>query len=116
MTPAVTDLAVPSTLSPSKITAFTNCPLAFRFSVVEGLPEPPSSAALKGTLVHRALEMLFTEHARGARSRSAAHAALDAAWQQLLDGDDLGGLGLDEGETQAFIREAHVLVDRYFEL
>ena len=116
MASPVTDLPLPSTLSPSKITAFTNCPLAFRFSVVEHLPEPPSPAALKGTLVHRALELLFTEYPPGSRSRDAAQKALDAAWRELQDGDELDGLRLDEAETIAFLVDARVLVDRYLEL
>ena len=103
-------------MSPSKITAFTNCPLAFRFSVVEHLPEPPSPAALKGTLVHRALELLFTEYPRGSRSRESAQKALDAAWHELQGGDELDGLGLDEAETIIFLSDARVLVDRYLEL
>ena len=116
MTPPVMDRPLPSTLSPSKITAFTTCPLAFRFSVVEHLPEPPSPAALKGTLVHRALELLFTEHDRGARSRQAAQRALDAAWTELAGSVELEGLELDQAGTAAFIADAGVLVDRYFEL
>jgi putative RecB family exonuclease len=116
MASPVTDLPLPSTLSPSKITAFTNCPLAFRFSVVEHLPEPPSPPALKGTLVHRALELLFTEYPPGSRSRDAAQKALDAAWRELQDGDELDGLRLDEAETIAFLVDARVLVDRYLEL
>jgi putative RecB family exonuclease len=116
MAPVVTELELPSTLSPSKITSFTNCPLAFRFSVVEHLPEPPSPAALKGTLVHRALELLFAEHRRGARSLAAAQASLDRAWRELSDGDELEELKLDEAETAVFIADARELVRRYFEL
>jgi putative RecB family exonuclease len=116
MTSPVTDLAVPSTLSPSKITAFTSCPLAFRFSVVEHLPEPPSAAALKGTLVHRALELLFTEYPPGSRSRDAAQKALDGAWQELQGVEELDGLGLDDAERTAFLVDSRVLVDRYLEL
>jgi putative RecB family exonuclease len=116
MTAPVIDLPLPSTLSPSKITAFTNCPLAFRFSVVEQLHEPQSAAALKGTLVHRALELLFSDNSRGSRSRRAAHAALDAAWAEVLGGDELESLELDECGTAAFLTDARVLVDRYFEL
>jgi putative RecB family exonuclease len=116
MAPTATELELPSTLSPSKITAFTNCPLAFRFSVVEHLPEPPSPAALKGTLVHRALELLFAEHANGSRSRTAAQASLERAWQELQEGDELAGLGLDEAAGAAFLADARELVDRYFEL
>jgi putative RecB family exonuclease len=116
MVSPVTELPLPGTLSPSKITAFTNCPLAFRFSVVERLPEPPSPAALKGTLVHRALELLFSECPRGSRSRAAAQRALDTAWAELTAGDELRYLGLDEAETAAFLVDARVLVDRYLEL
>ena len=116
MAPVATELELPSTLSPSKITSFTNCPLAFRFSVVEHLPEPPSPAALKGTLVHRALELLFAENPKGSRSRAAAQASLDRAWQELQDGDELAGLGLDDAATSAFVADARELVDRYFEL
>jgi putative RecB family exonuclease len=116
VTSVVGELELPSTLSPSKITAFTNCPLAFRFAVVEHLPEPPSPAALKGTLVHRALEIFFRDHARGARSKRAAHAALEEAWQELLEAGELECLALDGSESESFLTDARVLVDRYFEL
>jgi putative RecB family exonuclease len=116
MAPVATELELPSTLSPSKITSFTNCPLAFRFSVLEHLPEPPSPAALKGTLVHRALELLFADCPRGSRSRSAAQSSLNRAWQELHDGEELEGLALDARETAAFIADARELVSRYFEL
>ncbi|MGH9047395.1 MAG: PD-(D/E)XK nuclease family protein, partial [Acidimicrobiales bacterium] len=49
-------LALPRTLSPSKASAFTDCPLAFRYSIIDHLPEPPSPHAVKGTLVHAALD------------------------------------------------------------
>ena len=51
---------VPTSLSPSRVDAFTSCPMAFRFASIEKLPEPPSPHATKGSLVHRALEVLFT--------------------------------------------------------
>lgn len=35
------------------------CPLLFRFRSIDRLPEPGSPAALRGTLVHSALESLF---------------------------------------------------------
>ena len=61
-------LDLPRTLSPSKVVAFTNCPLAFRYSQIEHRPEPPSPHAVKGTLVHAALEGLFWHHSPGART------------------------------------------------
>jgi len=118
MAPVLTELELPSTLSPSKITAFTNCPLAFRFSVIDHLPEPPSPAALKGTLVHRALEFLFADYSSGSRNLEAAQQSLERAWQELQNCEDgeLEGLGLDEAATTAFLDDARELVNRYFEL
>jgi putative RecB family exonuclease len=118
MAPVVTELELPSTLSPSKITSFTNCPLAFRFSVIDHLPELPSPAALKGTLVHKALELLFTDYPAGSRTTLAAQASLDRAWRKMQDAEEgeLEGLQLDEAETASFLADARELVSRYFEL
>ena len=52
-------LVPPETLSPSKVSSFKDCALAFRFSAIDRLPEAPSVAATRGTLVHLALEHLF---------------------------------------------------------
>lgn len=46
-------------LSPSRANDFMQCPLLFRYRVVDRLPEPPSSAAARGTLVHAVLERLY---------------------------------------------------------
>lgn len=50
---------LPTSLSPSKVSTFKDCALAFRFSAIDKVPEPPSMPAVKGSLVHRALELLF---------------------------------------------------------
>ena len=46
-------------LSPSRAADFMTCPLLYRFRVIDKLPEPPSEATARGTLVHAALERLF---------------------------------------------------------
>ncbi|NLG21049.1 MAG: PD-(D/E)XK nuclease family protein, partial [Actinomycetales bacterium] len=46
-------------LSPSRASDFMQCPLLYRFRVIDRLPEPPSAAAARGTLVHAALERVF---------------------------------------------------------
>src|SRR3954447_962182 len=75
-------LEPPRTLSPSKVAAFTECALAFRFSAIDRLPEPPSPWSTKGTLVHAALERLFLlEPAE--RTVAAALTCLDAAFAAL---------------------------------
>ncbi|MGH9066737.1 MAG: PD-(D/E)XK nuclease family protein, partial [Acidimicrobiales bacterium] len=59
---------LPSSISPSKVSSFKDCALAFRFSAIDRLPEPSTAPAVKGTLVHRALERLFWTVPAGGRS------------------------------------------------
>jgi putative RecB family exonuclease len=107
---------VPSSLSPTKVSAFTDCPLAFRFTVIDRLPEPPSPHAVKGTLVHRALEGLHWNHAAGTRTPAAADRELDAAFAELADDVEFRGLGLSGPEAAAFLDDARALVRNYFVL
>ncbi len=109
-------LELPRSLSPSKVSKFTDCALAFRFSAIDRLPEPPSSHALKGTLVHGALEKLFWELPRGARTREAARAALDQAWEVLQKDPEAAGLELTPDERESFVSDAWSLVEGYFRL
>ena len=90
---------LPRSLSPSKVSAFKDCPLAFRFSAIDRVPEVPSPATVKGTLVHRALERLFWNHARGERSAEVAAAELEAAWEDLADDPEVLSLELDRAST-----------------
>ena len=89
-------LELPRTLTPSKVTAFTNCPLAFRYSVIEHRPEPPSPHAVKGTLVHAALEGLFWHHEAGQRSEVVAQKELDRAWKELQSDPEFVELHLSD--------------------
>jgi putative RecB family exonuclease len=109
-------LDLPRTLTPSKVVAFTNCPLAFRFSQIERRPEPPSPAAVKGTLVHAALEGLFWNHTRGARTPAAARAELERCWEDLQHDDEYVELALDRDGAESFLADAGILVDNYFQL
>ena len=107
-------LSPPRTLSPSKVSAFTSCPLAFRFSQIEHLPEPPSPPAVKGTLVHAALERLFWHHPAGARTPAAAAVEVERAWHALRDDEEVLGLGLDDDAATRFVEDAQRLVANYF--
>ncbi|MCU0267478.1 MAG: PD-(D/E)XK nuclease family protein [Acidimicrobiales bacterium] len=108
-------LPLPHALSPSKVTTFTDCALAFRFSAIDRLPEPPSLPATRGTLVHAALERLFGLVPEQ-RTRDAARRCLADASTALRDEPDLAGLGLDAAAEQELLAEADVLVQRSFEL
>jgi putative RecB family exonuclease len=108
-------LPIPQTLSPSSMGCYTSCPLAFKFSYVQRLPEPPSAPASKGTLVHLALQHL---HWRPPEERTLA-AALDdlgRACRELESDSEFTGLELTTEELDTFRADAEVLVHRYFEL
>ena len=108
-------LVAPASLSPSKVSSFTSCALQFRFATIDRLPEPPSPAATKGTLVHAALEHLFCLPA-GQRSLPAALTALDEAFDRLRVEPEYTELGLDQAAERAFLDDAEDLVRKYFQL
>ncbi len=105
---------LPRSLSPSKVTSFRDCALAFRFTAIERLPDPATVWTVKGTLVHRALEGLFWNHPRGERSPAAATAELHAAWGALQDDPDFLSLGLDPDAAGGFLADAEQLTANYF--
>ena len=109
-------LPLPTSLSPSKVSSFKDCALAFRFSAIDRLPELPSAAAVKGTLVHRALELLFWELPQGQRTLDAALDRLRRAQAELPDDPEFTELALPEAEAEVFFADAEALVRRYFEL
>jgi putative RecB family exonuclease len=109
-------LPLPTSLSPSKVASFKDCALAFRLSNIDRLPEPPSPHAAKGTLVHRALELLMYEEEPDGRTPAAALAKLDRAVPEVLDGEEYAGLPWAPGEKDEFVADAAVLIGNYFRL
>jgi putative RecB family exonuclease len=108
---------VPAALSPSRAADFMQCPLLYRFRVVDRLPEPPSPAAVRGTVVHAVLERLFDLPA-AERTVAAARALLGPQWDaareaepglEQMFGEDGEGLG-------EWLAQAETLLERYFEL
>ncbi|MEY2455367.1 MAG: putative RecB family exonuclease [Acidimicrobiaceae bacterium] len=106
-------LEPPHTLSPSKVSSFTDCALAFRFSAIDRLPEPPSVAATKGTLVHAALERLYDLPAPQ-RTIDVAVRCLGEAMHDLRDDPELSELGLSADDEAAFLADAERLVRNDF--
>jgi putative RecB family exonuclease len=107
--------SLPYSLSPSSIAAFKECPLAFRFSYLDRLPEPPSAPASKGTLVHRALELLMCRPPSD-RTLDAARADLDRARAELASHPEFSELMMSDEEWATFHADADALVVHYFEL
>jgi putative RecB family exonuclease len=109
-------LPLPASLTPSKVTTFKECALAFRLSVIDKLPEPPSLQAFRGTVVHRALELLMWDERQGERTLPAAFTKLQRALDELLECEEGAALGLAGPELDNFVEEAHELLRNYFEL
>ena len=79
-------------LSPSRAADFKNCPLLYRFRTIDRLPEKPSAAATRGTVVHAVLEQLYDLPAAG-RTVAAAQDLVAPVWAQLLsEVPELAGL------------------------
>ena len=102
-------------LSPSRANDYLQCPLLFRFRVIDRLPEPPSAAAVRGTLVHSVLERLFDAPA-GMRTLEAARALLDPCWEQMLAERPECAEVLDDTGTPAWFAAAGALLQTYFTL
>jgi putative RecB family exonuclease len=104
---------VPTSLSPSRVESFLSCPLQFRFASIEKLPEAPSIHATRGSLVHRALELLFVRP-RPQRTRANAEADLATAIEEYRSDPEFTGLQLTDAQTTTFVGEARALIDSYF--
>jgi putative RecB family exonuclease len=109
---------MPGALSPSRAADFKQCPLLYRFRVVDRIPSPPSPAAARGTLVHAVLERLFDEPA-ALRTPERAVALLPSAWESLVaEEPELAAL-IDDSEhlsEESWFQDAGRLVERWFTL
>lgn len=76
----------PSSLSPSRASDFMSCPLKFRFRSIDRIPEEPSAVAIRGTLVHAALENLY-DLPSAERTPDAAAALVRQAFEELVRTD-----------------------------
>lgn len=111
---AVVSDAVIGTLSPSRASDFKTCPLLYRFRTIDRLPEAPSRAAVRGTVVHSVLERLFDLPA-GQRTLDAAQQLVEPSWRALLaEEPELRALFADETDLASWLESAAELVEAYF--
>jgi putative RecB family exonuclease len=82
-------------LSPSRAADFKSCPLLYRLRTIDRLPQRPSAAAARGTLVHAVLERLYDLPAAG-RTVERAKSMVSEEWNKLL---------ADEPELQQIVAE-----------
>lgn len=112
----------PSSLSPSRAADFMRCPLLYRLRVIDRLPEKPSEAATRGTVVHAVLERLFDAPAAD-RTAERARSMVAGEWERLRAArPELAGLfaaaegAADAAALTAWLESAEQLVERWFTL
>jgi putative RecB family exonuclease len=112
-------VAVLGSLSPSRAADFKTCPLLYRFRCIDRLPETPSKAAARGTVVHAVLEEIF-ELPAAQRTLETARGMVPAAWQRVLgEAPEVAALFADDSdgsELADWLAGAADLVDNYFAL
>ncbi|MEU7226809.1 RecB family exonuclease [Streptomyces chrestomyceticus] len=117
--PAPPSATPPVSLSPSRAGDFMQCPLLYRFRVIDKLPEKPSPAATRGTVVHAVLERLFDAPA-AQRTAGGARSMVPGEWEKLLaKRPELAGLFEDDPSGErlaAWLADAEALVERWFTL
>ncbi|NGO07207.1 RecB family exonuclease [Streptomyces sp. HC44] len=120
--PAAPVAVPPASLSPSRAGDFMQCPLLYRFRVIDKLPEKPSEAATRGTLVHAVLERLF-DAPPTERTAPRAKSLIPGQWDRLRTAKpELTELFADSDEQTAgerlarWLAEAEQLVERWFTL
>jgi len=92
------DTSYPRSLSPSRTNDFLTCPMLVRLRSIDRLPEEPSPAAVRGTMVHRALEWLFDLPAPQRTLTTVQH-LLRSAWDEMQN--------TSPSEARALIDESH---------
>jgi putative RecB family exonuclease len=102
-------------LSPSRASDFKQCPLLYRFRAIDRLPEPSSTAQVRGSVVHGALERLYALPA-AERGADTAVTLVDSAWEGVVAGQpELADDFAPELRTQ-LLDEARALLTGYYRL
>ncbi|MCW2598137.1 MAG: recombinase RecB [Jatrophihabitans sp.] len=123
----VSDVEVPAelppvvlgSLSPSRAADFKTCPLLYRFRCIDRLPETPSRAATRGTMVHAVLESLF-DLPSAERTLDSARQMLPSAWARVREEapevDTLFSEDTDGSDFAGWMESAAELLGNYFRL
>jgi putative RecB family exonuclease len=102
-------------LSPSRAADFKQCPLLYRFRAIDRLPEPTSTAQVRGSVVHAALEQLYGLPA-ASRGPETAKSLVEPAWQHVIAAEPDRVGELDSVQRTQVLEEARALLAGYYRL
>lgn len=102
-------------LSPSRAADFKQCPLLYRLRAIDRLPEPASTAQLRGSVVHAALEQLYSLPAPQ-RGPDTAMTLVDPAWERVTASQPELGDDVDPAVRTELLDEARALLSGYYRL
>jgi putative RecB family exonuclease len=102
-------------LSPSRANDFRQCPLLYRLRAIDRIPEAPTKAQVKGTVVHAALESLYGLPAPE-RVPERAAGLVSPAWEAIVAADPALADLVAPGDLPGFLDEARRLIETYYRL
>jgi putative RecB family exonuclease len=102
-------------LSPSRAADFKQCPLLYRFRAIDRLPEPSSTAQVRGSVVHAALEQLYALPA-AERVPDTAMTLVQPAWERVVAAQPELAEDFEPGLRVALLDEARALLSGYYRL
>jgi len=102
-------------LSPSRASDFKQCPLLYRFRAIDRLPEPSSTAQVRGSVVHAALEQLYALPAHQ-RSRDTALTLVDPAWDRIVAEQPELAAEFEPALRAELLDQARALLSGYYRL
>ena len=102
-------------LSPSRAGDFKQCPLLYRFRAIDRLPEPSSTAQLRGSVVHAALEQLYALPAID-RVPETALSLVIPAWDAVVAEKPELAEEIAPELRETLLKEARALLAGYYRL
>ncbi len=102
-------------MSPSRANDFKQCPLLYRFRAIDRIPERSTTAQVKGTVVHAALEALYAIPS-SKRDCDSAVELIEPAWDKVItESPQLAEL-ISGKELATLLEQARSLVTGYYEM
>jgi len=106
---------LPEYVSPSSLSTYTQCPLKYKYSRVNKIPEPPTQATLLGNFVHDVLEAFYGQLDPDQRTASSLRSLSTSTWADGGWADRIKGI-VKEEESQSFRWNAWWCLENIFKV